>query len=210
MAGIATAGAPSSDVLTVGGVAAERVIIYGPDGNVLFPSAIAAADAMANPTVPQVLAYTMAFNNITWDRLANNSLPNISRTTQPFALMVANPGEWSVSHVPAANTQATASKAAAAAGRSHVLRALAFTVTTDAAATAISLIVNVIDGASAGTNYLWRGRLSVSAVAGEKSLIVLSGLNIFGTAATAMTIEFAVAGGAGTYETVSMSGYTTI
>ena len=38
--------------------------------------------------------------------------------------------------------------------------------------------------------------------------MVLAGLNIVGSANTAMTLEFAAAGGANTVESVAMTGYS--
>lgn len=46
-----------------------NVIIYGPDGNALAPSAAAEADAVANPTLSKLGTYLHGFNGTTWDRL---------------------------------------------------------------------------------------------------------------------------------------------
>lgn len=116
---------------------------------------------------------------------------------------------WSQIHVPAANTQATKSQSAGAAGVRNVCTG--FTVTIAGGATApaaINLTVNLIDGASGGGTYLWRSTISLPAVAGALVSIVRGSLWIPGTAATAMTMEFSAAGGANTVESVSFEGTT--
>ncbi|MDH5244849.1 MAG: hypothetical protein OEW98_00245 [Betaproteobacteria bacterium] len=118
-------------------------------------------------------------------------------------------GVWTQLHVPAANTQATKSQSAGAAGVRNVCTG--FTVTLAAGTTAPSaaqVTVALIDGASGGGTYLWRSNMSLPAVAGAQTTIVRTGLWLPGTAATAMTLEFSAAGGANTYETVSMEGTT--
>ena len=72
-----------------------------------------------------------------------------------------------------------------------------------------SVEMPLIDGVSGGGAQLWFGWLNIPAVVGERDRIVISGLNLVGTANTAMTLEFNAAAGANTYESVSMTGYTT-
>jgi len=112
-------------------------------------------------------------------------------------------------HVPAANTQATASKAAAGVGVRNIVTAITATIVATATApTAVQLVVNLINGASGGTTFLWRMVLSLPATAGETRGVTISGLWLPGTANTATTLEFSAAGGANTVESVSMSGVT--
>ena len=122
-------------------------------------------------------------------------------------LYVAQPSMWAVQHTPATNTQATISKAAGGGTVRHVCTSISATISAPAAPTAAQVIVNLRDGATgAGTILLsWTGALQ--ATAGDRWGVVLSGLNIVGTANTAMTLEFTAAGGANTYEQVAMSGY---
>ena len=109
-------------------------------------------------------------------------------------------------HVPAANTQATIAKSAGAAGVRNVCTQITVTLAADTTApAAVAATVNLIDGASGGTTYLWRARLSLPAVAGATNGIVVVPCWFVGTAATALTLEFAAAGGANTFQTVSMS-----
>lgn len=114
---------------------------------------------------------------------------------------------WDVQHLPAANTQATISKASAGTGLRNVCTG--FTVTlaaTSAAPAAVNISVAIIDGASAGSTYLWRSTISLPATAGAISAFVRSDTWLVGSAATAMTIEFSAAGGANTIESVTMEG----
>ena len=116
---------------------------------------------------------------------------------------------WTAIHVPAANAQATATKASAGAGLRNVCSALTVVLAAGATApVAVNVTINLIDGASGGTTYLWRATLSIPATAGATSGISPPGLAIRGTADTAMTLEFSVAGGANTIESVTMSGVT--
>ena len=121
----------------------------------------------------------------------------------------AAPNVWTAIHVPAANVQATISKAAAGIGVRNVVTALTAVIAATATApTAVNVTVNLIDGASAGTTFLWRTTLSLPATAGETRGVTISGLWLPGTANTATTLEMSAAGGANTIESVSMSGIT--
>jgi hypothetical protein len=116
-------------------------------------------------------------------------------------------GAWRVAHAPAANVQATATKAAAV-GLRNVLRSVCFTLAAGAVApAAVQLGVVVRDGASGAGVVLWAGVMSLEAVAGSSALpVALSGLWIEGSPNTAMTVEFSAAAGANTVEAVSATG----
>lgn len=45
------------------------VVLYGTNGAVLLGNPVAAADDMANPTAPQMLAYEFGYDGATWDRM---------------------------------------------------------------------------------------------------------------------------------------------
>lgn len=122
------------------------------------------------------------------------------------ALLIARPGEWAAKHAPAAATQATCNRAAGAAGVRNVCSAISATlVTVGTAQTVITL--DLRDGATGAGTLLW----SKSIILPVNSVweVNISGLNIVGTAATAMTLEFSAAGAAATLESVCMSGYIT-
>jgi hypothetical protein len=112
-----------------------------------------------------------------------------------------------VIHVPAVAVRATATKAAGGVGIRHVCTG--FTVTLAQSATgssAVNLQVNLIDGASGGTNYLWRSTISLVAVPGHSNPIQRTGLWIEGSFNTAMTLEFSAAGGAQVHQSVTLEG----
>jgi len=115
---------------------------------------------------------------------------------------------WQVENAPAANTQATASQASAGAGLRNIVDCITATFVAGATApAAVQVTLNVRDGATGAGNIIWTGVMALPAVAGESSdPLQLCGLGIPGTAATAMTVEFAAAGGANTVEAVSMKG----
>lgn len=123
------------------------------------------------------------------------------------ALFVSGPGNWSVTHDPALNTQATITKAGVA-GKSHVCTSITATLANTAAAATPILKVYLRDGASGVGAIIWSANISASAnPPGTSGNIHLSGLNIVGTAGNAMTLEFSGAGGANTQENVSLTGY---
>ena len=116
---------------------------------------------------------------------------------------------WVAAHVPAANTVATVTKAAAGAGVRNICTGLTVTLAAGAVApAAVQLTVALIDGAAGGGTYLWRTQVALPAVAGAITAFVRSGTLLAGTANTAMTLEFSAAGGASTFESVSMDGTT--
>jgi hypothetical protein len=138
----------------------------------------------------------------------SGSSTNISAQTAINSLLVAEPGEWVVTHAPATNTQATASKAAGGAGVKHVCQGLCICLAAGGTApTATQLTVNLRDGLTGAGTILAAFTVAITAVAGAFICIPLTDLNIVGSAATAMTLEFSAAGGANTYESVTLMGY---
>ncbi len=104
-----------------------------------------------------------------------------------------------------ANTLASATLAAGAAGVRHICTGITATIGAGATApTAIQLTVVLRDGASGAGTIKWQAVISLPATAGAMSGVARSDLWIPGTAATAMTLEFSAAGGANTFESVSM------
>jgi len=113
---------------------------------------------------------------------------------------------WAQGHLPAANTQATTTKAAPGAGLRNVCTGITATIAASAAPAAVVALVVLRDGATGVGAVLWADYVALTAVAGAVSKINLSGLRIRGSANTQMTLEFALAGGANTLEVVSMQG----
>lgn len=111
---------------------------------------------------------------------------------------------WAIYHTPAAATQATISRAAAANTR-HV--ATSVTVCLNAvAAQAAPVVFNLRDGATGAGTIKW----SVSLVAPAGSAqCVTAPLSIPGSTNTAMTLESAAAPAASNFVTVAISGYDT-
>lgn len=128
---------------------------------------------------------------------------------QTRADQVTHPGDWVVTHAPGANTQATITKAAPAAGLRHVVTSIDARLVAGASApTAVAVQVNLIAGASGGTP-IASYELAVAATAGASGTpLSLSGLQIEIDDATAVTLEFAAGGGGNTIETVALTGYT--
>lgn len=141
-----------------------------------------------------------------WQRVGIGSAANLAAQSPLLAQLSTQPGEWAVNHAPAANTTATITKAAGGAGVRHVCKG--FSVSINAvAAIAAPLVVNLRDGATGAGAILWTDRLM--APAGTTFRLDRSGLNIIGSANTAMTLEFAAAPGATNFENVNMNGITT-
>lgn len=136
-----------------------------------------------------------------------NALPGLSDyglTTRP----APSADGWAVSHAPAANTQATASKAAGGAGVRHIARSVSITLANGAAAPTAALVtVNLRDGATGAGSILATWTLAVTAVAGavvQKEVVIPDGLP--GTANTAMTLETSAAPGANVSASVTLFG----
>jgi hypothetical protein len=110
-----------------------------------------------------------------------------------------------VSSTPGSATQATATQAAAGTGFRNVCRSISATLAAGSTAQASALALNLRDGASGAGNVLWSKQV-ILPVNGLWE-VDLTGLDIVGSPATAMTLEFSAAGAAGTFESVSMKGY---
>jgi len=117
---------------------------------------------------------------------------------------------WYINNLPAAAAVATASKAAGAAGVRHVMLGACISIAAAAAAQP-AIAVNIRDGATGAGTILFS--IGVGCIINTCYTLVLPfsawGYPLFGTAATAMTIEFAVGGTivAGAQATVSAWGY---
>lgn len=127
-------------------------------------------------------------------------------STQPVSnvQLVTAPGEWTLTNAPAVSTVASATRAAGAAGVRHVLKSIQASLQA-VVAQAVPVVAVVRDGASGSGTILWQDRLI--APAGFNGVISVDGLNIVGTAATAMTVEFTAAPVATNFETISATGY---
>lgn len=136
-----------------------------------------------------------------------------SQVSSHGALLVAQvipDSSWAVNNNPAVNTQAVVTQAAGAAGVRHVCTSITASLTsgtTGVTVPATPVNVRLRDGVSGAGTVLFLCGLSVPTTAGAADHITLTGLQIVGSAATAMTLEFGTAGGANSFEIVSMTGY---
>jgi len=131
----------------------------------------------------------------------------VGGVVQGGALVTARPVEWSVVSSTAAGSAGTATKAAQASNR-HVVDCIAFSaVSTGAVAAALSVSMQILDGAT--VIYQIDNAL---VTAGAASAILLPyppticGLNIVGSVNTAMIAQFS-AGEANAQQRVTMTGY---
>lgn len=118
---------------------------------------------------------------------------------------------WNVSHFPAANTKATITQGTAGAGRRNVCDSITATFESDATpATVANKKVQLIDGASGATTIKWGTTLGAVATGGATNGVAPPAPRFGwrGSEDTPMTLEFESAGGAGSIQSVQMSGYS--
>ena len=108
---------------------------------------------------------------------------------------------------PAAGVAATIAQAAGAAGVRNYLQKLQATVAAPVGAAVAPVNVHVRDGLTGAGAILWSGALSAVNDTAAK-LEVAFDPPIMGTAATAMTIEFAAASAAATIQGISGQGFS--
>lgn len=168
------------------------------------------ADEVASDALygQRTIGYNVLFNGATFDRQRGGSAANLSATTQSQTLMVTEPGDWSITHTPAAATKATITKAAGAAGVRHICTSISATLIGLTGDVQANIVVNVRDGATGAGSALWSTILTV--IPAGQTGVALTGLHIIGSAATAMTIEFATAGAGTTQQAVAMTGHDVI
>lgn len=174
----------------------DRLTCEGDDNDGLFP---VTTGRLAT------LSHGALFNGAKWNRQRSASADTNSAVNHIGISAVALVGNWPITSAPAANTQATATKAAGGGGFRHVLTTICADVNA-VAAVAAPLVLVVRDGATGVGTILWQRRLT--AVIGTTASVQLSGLAIVGSDNTAMTVEFTAAPGATNFETVSATGYT--
>jgi len=169
------------------------------------------ADAVAVATLGELLtlARNTVFNGTAWDRFRSGSAAVLSGATSLGAGLVSDPGQWSINHVPAAATQATITRAAGGAGVRHVCCSIDAALVLPATANQAAITLNLRDGATGAGTILWSRRFGIGAAnaADAQQEVSLSGLKIFGTANTAMTLEFSAAGAATTLQSVALTGH---
>lgn len=119
-------------------------------------------------------------------------------------IRTAPPVGFIKNHVPTTATQATVTQASAGTGLKNYCTAIIACVSCGAN-DQTPIQVYLRDGATGAGTILFAATLAAPAKGSDK--IVLSGLNIAGSAATAMTLEFSAAGVTASQETVTLIGY---
>lgn len=151
------------------------------------------------------LAYGYDLASASWIPSSMASAPNLATLDGLGAQLTTRPGEWTITDAPAANTVATATRAAGAAGVRHVLTSFCADLCAVAAqATPITFVIR--DGAAGVGAILYQRRLI--APLGTTASVEITDLNIVGSDATAMTVECTAAPAATNFATVSASGYS--
>lgn len=154
------------------------------------------------------------YNGVTWDRVRTASIANLP-TSQTFTgvnsqgvALWERGGRWSKVSNPASGSQASASIALESSVR-HIADCVSFSANASGATAATQLTVNLRDGATGAGTIIWTYQIGagVLGLGGTFSgPFQACGLNLTGTTATAMTLEFS-AGLTGLVEAVSLSGY---
>lgn len=110
---------------------------------------------------------------------------------------------WSIQNTGAATVAATVSRAAVAATKHCIFQ---ITISHAAGATAGTPVTYVVrDGATGAGTILWAA--TISSPANTSKEMTVGGLNLVGTANTAMTIESITVGAAATIQSVTAQGY---
>jgi hypothetical protein len=165
-----------------------------------------AADALAAVTAIQAVSLGMLWNGATFDRLRSVSAANLAAQSGLGAALVAPPGQWSVQHSPAVGAVATISRVAGGAGVRNVCTGFGFGFSSGVAVAAQVMVVNLRDGASGAGAILKSWLFSLAAAIIPPFGIEVAGVEIPGTANTAMTLEF-TALLANLQEFVNLSGH---
>jgi len=167
------------------------------------------ADAYANPTTAnQMWSLNGVFNGTTWDRQDSVSNTNNIATTSQGTIYSTSLSTWSVTNTPAAGSAATASKATGGGTVRHVATSITICFQ-DSAINTVGRVAHLRDGATGAGTILRSWYLSNGGVAGGAQCENLSGLNMTGSANTAMTLEFAAAASGTSLESVTLTGYST-
>ena len=192
----------TADALAVTGLAGSANQIY--NGTTWDRIRTATADALASTGIQT--GNPSLFNGTTFDRQDGVSATNNTAATSIGTSYTTQLSTWSITHTPAVATQATISKAAGGGTVRHVATSVSWCVAANGTAQ-VPLLINLRDGAT-GAGTIVRS-WAVSMIINDSKCADISGLNITGTANTAMTIETAGASAAAVQATVSMSGYST-
>lgn len=149
-------------------------------------------------------AGNMGWNGASFDRLRTASATTNTETTSLGIQRITPASSWNITNTTTGATAATATKASGGGSVRHV----ATTVTVchqDSTINAVGRVVDLLDGAAKLRSWVING----AQVAGGAHCESISGLNITGSAATAMSVTFAANPSGTATETVNLTGYST-
>lgn len=139
---------------------------------------------------------------------AENFDPNPDTGIGAGVVMTAGRGEWGLTHAPAVATRATISRAAVVGAR-HICSSISAVFCCAPADTATTALLHLRDGATGAGTILRSWRFAeFNTTAGGKFQVEIAGLHLTGSINTAMTLEFAAAPGAASFQSVGIGGYS--
>lgn len=147
--------------------------------------------------------FNFGFDGATWDRGRTQSVANAGLASKPGIALATGPAQWAEFSTPAANTQAIATRAAGAAGVAHVAKHISAEFSVSTAGVPVRTLLQLLDGAAV----LWQIGISTPAAPVGTRISISETVEIAGSPATAMSLQFDVAGGAATFESVALTGY---
>ena len=160
----------------------------------------------ANGIVAQAFSYVFDTGLAVGVRERGASAANLALQSGMGAALATPPGMWVATSNPAAGSVSVAQRAAGGAGVRHVCWGFGFSVAATAAPALTQVNVSLKDGGTGGTVLM---AFALAIPAGTGILIpatMLSSINIPGSAATAMTVDFS-AGVANALESTFLIGY---
>lgn len=170
------------------------------------------ADALGTSNIGHLaaVAHNIIFNGTSWDRMRSASGAVQAGANALGVAAQVRLGKWSAFSAPAAATQATATRAAGAAGVRHVAAFIRAKFTIPPTVNQPRIQLNLRDGASGAGTIIWQENFGVGvAVVDALEQTINIPVDLIGTAATAMTLEFSAAGAATTLQSLSLFGYDT-
>ena len=191
----------TADALAATGLTASGNMLF--NGSSWDRQRTASGDNLAATGIPA--AGNVGFDGSTWDRLIGISNTNNTAVTSQGVRYSTQLSTWSVIDTDVGATQSTASKAAGGTTVRHV--ATGVTICRGDTAAAAPALIHLRDGATGAGTILRSWIIGVGA--GLSECIDITGLNMTGSANTAMTLEFAAAGAATSTSTVTLTGYST-
>lgn len=152
--------------------------------------------------------------NLTVQAMAAPTVPIPNYTNATSLTATVNTGEitekgprWQVTSTPAVSTQASASKGAGTGTVRHVADCVTFSGGSTTAPAATKLNINLRDGATGAGTIIWSTTVVVLAATGQNiAPFTACGLNLVGSAATAMTLEYSALL-TNLFEDVTLTGY---